>query len=66
MWALQSAKNIIEVTLVGLDKQPHCYTLENKYSKTSFDEDALIFRRNDPHTLYFCVTDEDFKVGHKK
>jgi hypothetical protein len=54
------------VTLVAMDKQPHCYTLENKYSKTSFDEDALIFRQNDPHTLYFCVTDEDFKVGHKK
>jgi hypothetical protein len=64
-WALQSAKNIIQVTLVGIDQQPHAYAIENKSSKNSFDDDALIFRQNDLHTLYFRVTDEDFKNGYK-
>jgi hypothetical protein len=65
IWALQSVKNIIEVTLVAKDLQPHDYAIENKTSKSSFDDDALIFRQNDLHTLYFCVTTEDFKNGYK-
>jgi len=65
-WAHQSIKNIIEVTLVAKDKQPHDYAIGNKNSKTSFDDDALIFRQNDLHTLYFCVTPDDFNNGHKR
>jgi hypothetical protein len=66
MWALQSVKNIIEVTLVAKDREPHAYSIENKTSKAIFDDDALIFRQNDLHTLYFCVTNDDFKNGYKR
>ncbi|CAF1530433.1 unnamed protein product [Rotaria magnacalcarata] len=65
IWALQSVKNVIEVTLVGKDYQPHPYTLENKTSSTSIHENALIFRQNVENTLYFSVTNEDFKNGYK-
>jgi hypothetical protein len=51
---------------VAKDLQPHDYAIENKTSKSSFDDDALIFRQNDLHTLYFCVTTEDFKNGYKR
>ncbi|CAF1057030.1 unnamed protein product [Adineta steineri] len=63
----QSFKNIIEVTLVGVDKQPHCYKIRNKKSVTDFsDENAVIFQNiDDPHSLYFCVTDEDANKGNK-
>ena len=66
IWALQSVKNIIEITLVAKDKRPHAYSIDNKFSKTLFDDDALIFRQNDLHTLYFLVTNEDFKNGQKR
>jgi hypothetical protein len=65
MWARQSLKNIIEVTLVAKDKLPHDYAIDNKTSKSSFEDDALIFRQNESHTLYFCLTAEDFKNGFK-
>ncbi|CAF1214112.1 unnamed protein product [Adineta steineri] len=66
-WRRQSFRNIIEVTLVGLDGQPHCYKIRNKKSVTDFsDENAVIFQNiDDPHSLYFCVTDEDFNQGYK-
>jgi hypothetical protein len=66
MWARQSLKNIIEVTLVAKDKLPHDYAIDNKTSKSSFEDDALIFRQNESHTLYFCLTAEDFKNGFKR
>ncbi|CAF0856052.1 unnamed protein product [Rotaria sordida] len=65
IWALQSAKNIIEVSLVRKDGQPHPYTIDNKTCSTTFDDNALIFRQNDLNTLYFCVTEDDFKTGCK-
>lgn len=64
-WALQAVKNIIEVTLVGKDGTPHPYTIDNKTCKTIFDDNTLIFRQNDVNTLYFCLTDDDFKNGFK-
>ncbi|UJR20827.1 hypothetical protein I4U23_023938 [Adineta vaga] len=64
-WAAESVTNIIEVTLVAKDKQPHCYAIDNKKSQTNFDENSLIFRQNDLHTLYFRVTPEDIAKGHK-
>ena len=65
-WFRQSMKNIIEVTLVGMDGQPHPYEIDNKTKKTSFDQDVLIFRENSDNTLYFCVTNEDFNNGYKR
>ncbi|CAF0985711.1 unnamed protein product [Rotaria sp. Silwood1] len=65
IWAQQSVKNIIEVTLVGIDGQSHPYTIDNKTCSNSFDDAALIFRQNEPNTLYFCVTNEDFKNEYK-
>lgn len=59
-------KNIIAVTLIAKDRLPHAYTIENKSAKMAFDDDALIFRRNEPHTLYFCLTPEDFAKGYKR
>jgi hypothetical protein len=64
-WSRQSIKNIIEVTLVAKDKQPHDYAIDNKTSKPTFEDDALIFRQNDSHTLYFCLTNEDYKNRFK-
>ncbi|CAF1499399.1 unnamed protein product, partial [Adineta steineri] len=66
-WRRQSFKNIIEVTLVGVDKQPHCYIIRNKKSVPDFsDENAVVFQNiDDPHSLYFCVTDEDVNKGNK-
>ncbi|CAF2403697.1 unnamed protein product [Rotaria sp. Silwood2] len=64
-WALQSVKNLIEVALVGIDGQPHPYTIDNKTCSTTFDDNTLIFRQNECNTLYFCLTSEDFKNGYK-
>ena len=55
-------KNIIEVTLVGIDKQPHPYTLENKAREKS----SLIFKEEDLNSLYFHVTEDDIKKGTKR
>lgn len=59
-------RNIIAVTLVGKDGQPHAYTIDNKTCKPALDDDALIFRQNEPHTMYFCLTPEDFTNGFKR
>jgi hypothetical protein len=51
---------------VGIDKQPHPYTINNKSSKPSFDtNDTLIVKQHEPHVLYFRVTNEDFLSGFK-
>lgn len=63
---MQSVKNIIEVTLVGIDGQPHPYTIDNKTSSNQLDDNTLVFRQNDLNTLYFCITNDDFKAGHKR
>ncbi|CAF1457995.1 unnamed protein product [Adineta ricciae] len=54
-------QNIIKVTLVKVDHQPHVYTLENKERKTS----SFIFKTDEPHTLYFHLTKEDCEKGEK-
>jgi hypothetical protein len=66
IWASQSVTNIIEVTLVAKDKQPHPYTIDNKQCFSYFDANALIFRQNEAHTLYFRLTPEDFAKGYKR
>ena len=66
-WRLQSTQNIIEATLVRNDGQPHPYMIDNKDSKTAFDDNTLIFRQNDhKNTLYFRVTDDDFTNKSKR
>ncbi|CAF2409681.1 unnamed protein product [Rotaria sp. Silwood2] len=56
------ADNIIQITLVGIDRQPHAYTIDNKERKVS----SLIFKQEEePHSLYFHVTKEDFDKGEK-
>ncbi|CAF1216836.1 unnamed protein product [Adineta steineri] len=63
-WCLQSLKNIIQVTLVGVDKDLHCYKIRN--NKSSTDLNAPIFHKpEDPHSLYFYITDEDVNKGYK-
>lgn len=57
--------NIIEVALVGLDKEPHPYTLDNKTSSPSFDPNALIFKQEQRNVLFFRLTEEDFRNGYK-
>ncbi|CAF4608661.1 unnamed protein product [Rotaria sp. Silwood1] len=59
-WSNQT--NIIRVTLVGIDKQPHPYTIDNKERNIS----SLVFKEpNEPHSLYFFVTKEDYDKGEK-
>lgn len=65
MWARQSTKNIIEVTLCAKDKQTHNYSIDNKQCHSVYDDEALIFRQNESHTLYFCLTKEDITNGYK-
>lgn len=57
--------NIIEVALVGVDKEPHPYTLENKISSSTYDPAALIFKQDQRNILFFRLTDEDFRNGFK-
>ncbi|CAF1454471.1 unnamed protein product [Adineta ricciae] len=54
-------QNIIKVTLVKVDHQPHVYTLENKERKTS----PSVFKTNESHTLYFHLTKEECEKGEK-
>ena len=65
-WAQWSNENIIEVTLVKTNHQPHRYAISNKTAKEVYQPDAMIFRQNEPHTLYYRVTDNDFTQGYKK
>jgi hypothetical protein len=50
---------------MGIDKQPHPYTLDNKTSSDTFEDNALIFKQGDPNVLYFRLTNEDFQNGYK-
>jgi hypothetical protein len=50
---------------MGIDKQPHPYTLYNKTSSDTYEDNVLIFRQNDPSILYFRLTNEDFQNGYK-
>ncbi|CAF3332083.1 unnamed protein product [Rotaria sp. Silwood2] len=65
IWACQSDTNIIEVALVDIGKQPHPYSIHNKTSKISYDDQALIFKDGPPNQLYFRLTDEDFTNRYK-
>lgn len=64
-WSQQTDVNIIEVALVGLDKEPHPYILENKNSSPVYDPTTLIFRQDQRNVLFFRLTDEDFRNGYK-
>ncbi|CAF1025814.1 unnamed protein product [Adineta ricciae] len=64
-WPMESVNNIIEVTLVAKDKQPHCYTIDNRQCQPRYEENTLIFRLNEPQSLYFRVTPEDISKGYK-
>ncbi|CAF4951843.1 unnamed protein product [Rotaria sp. Silwood1] len=64
-WNSQSDVNIIEVALMGIDKQPHPYSIDNKTSSDTYEDYALIFKQNDPNVLYFRLTNEDFQNGYK-
>ncbi len=66
IWGRQSSVNIIEVALVDLEKQPHPYLLDNKSAKNSFEDEALIWKENEPNVLYFRLTNEDFLNSYKK
>ncbi|CAF0943769.1 unnamed protein product [Rotaria sordida] len=59
IWAKED--NFIQVTLVGIDKQPHPYTIDNKECNIS----PLILKLNESHSLYFHVTKEDYDNGEK-
>ena len=51
---------------MGIDKQPHPYTITNKNSKPSFEaNDTFIVQQDEPHVLYFRLTNEDFSSGFK-
>ena len=65
-WAMESVNNIIEVTLVAKDKQPHCYTINNRQCQPRYEENTLIFRLNEPQSLYFRVTPDDISKGYKR
>ncbi|CAF3757783.1 unnamed protein product [Rotaria sp. Silwood1] len=63
-WSFQSDINIIEVALVDIEKQPHPYSIDNKTSKISYDDQALIFKDGPSNQLYFRLTDKDFNNGY--
>jgi hypothetical protein len=50
---------------VALDKQSHPYSIENKNSLDTYEDNALIFKQNDPSVLYFRITNEDYQNGYK-
>jgi hypothetical protein len=50
---------------MGLDKEPHAYAIDNKKSASTYEENALIFKQNERHLLYFRVTEDDFRTGLK-
>ncbi|CAF3935289.1 unnamed protein product, partial [Rotaria sp. Silwood1] len=65
IWANQLKINIIEVALADSAKQPHPYTIDNKTSNKSFNDQVLIFKMTQPNILYFRLTKEDFITGYK-
>jgi hypothetical protein len=51
---------------MGIDKQPHPYTIDNKTRPDTYDDNALIFKQNnEPNILYFRITNDDFQNGYK-
>ncbi|CAF1318693.1 unnamed protein product [Rotaria sordida] len=64
-WNFQSDVNLIEVALMGIDRQPHPYSIDNKTSSDTYEDHALIFKQNDSNVLYFRLTNEDFQNGYK-
>ncbi|CAF1917069.1 unnamed protein product [Rotaria magnacalcarata] len=64
-WARESDTNIIEVSLMDIEKKPHLYTLENKNRMKPLDDLLLIFKQEEVNTLYFKVTNQDFLNGYK-
>jgi len=64
-WACESGVNIIEVVLVDIQKQPHPYSIDNKSSQKSLDDQVLIIKEDEPNILYFRLTNEDFLAGFK-
>jgi hypothetical protein len=64
-WFFQSDVNLIEVALVGLDKEAHPYALDNKTCSDTFEDNTLIFKQGDPNVIYFRLTNEDFQNGYK-
>jgi len=64
-WFFQSDMNLIEVALMGVDKQAHPYSIDNKNCSDTLEDHTLIFRQNDPNILYFRLTNEDYQNGYK-
>jgi hypothetical protein len=50
---------------MGIDKQAHPYTINNKACADTFDDGVLIIKQKEPNVLYFRLTDEDFLNGYK-
>ncbi len=51
---------------MGIDKEPHPYTIDNKNRHNLFEDQTLIFKQNEPNILYFRLTNEDFLSGFKR
>lgn len=64
-WRFSSDINLIEVALVGLDKELHPYALENKNCSQTFEDNTLIFKQHEPGVIYFRLTDEDYQSRTK-
>ena len=45
-----------------IDRQPHPYTIDNKERLKS---EELIFKSGEVNSLYFHVTEQDCRQGHK-
>lgn len=50
---------------MGIDKELHPYSIDNKTSSDTYEENALIFKQHAPNILYFRLTNEDFYNGYK-
>ena len=51
---------------MDIHKQPHPYVIDNKSSRTVFDDEGLVFKLNASNVLYFRLTNEDIVVGFKR
>ncbi|CAF2063057.1 unnamed protein product [Rotaria magnacalcarata] len=59
---LTTRNDIIQVTLVDIYGQPHPYTIDAKERTTSLLVSKL---DNEPHSLYFHLTEKDYEKGEK-
>ncbi|CAF1109628.1 unnamed protein product [Adineta steineri] len=57
----RNQKNVIQVTLLGIDNQPHPYTIKNKECGKS----SLVVKKNESNTIYYDVTNDDLVKGYK-